>query len=78
MIIEQLLNQGNIREAKILLVDDHEDGVALLTQILQKAGYANVFSTTDSRETVRMCEELDADLLILDLNMPPPSGGHPR
>jgi putative two-component system response regulator len=74
MIIEQLLNQGNIREAKILLVDDQEDGVALLTQILQKAGYTHVFSTTDSRETIRMCEEINADLLILDLNMPPPSG----
>jgi putative two-component system response regulator len=74
MIIEQLLNQGNIRDAKILLVDDHEDGVALLDQILRKAGYSNVFSTTDSRETVRMCEELNPDLLVLDLNMPPPSG----
>ena len=74
MIIEQLLNQGNVRDAKILLVDDHEDGVALLSQVLRKAGYTNVFSTTDSRETVRMCDELDPDLLILDLNMPPPSG----
>lgn len=74
MIIEQLLNQGNIREAKIVLVDDHEDGVALLEQILRKAGYAHVFATTDSRETVRMCEEISPDLLVLDLNMPPPSG----
>jgi putative two-component system response regulator len=74
MIIEPLLNQGKIREAKILIVDDHEDGVALLQQMLQKAGYANVFATTDSRETVGMCEEIAADLLILDLNMPPPSG----
>jgi putative two-component system response regulator len=74
MIIEPLLNQGKMREAKILLVDDHEDGVALLQQMLQKAGYPNVFATTDSRETVGMCEEIAADLLILDLNMPPPSG----
>jgi len=74
MNIEPLLNQGKIREAKILVVDDHEDGVMLLQQLLQKAGYANVFATTDSRETVGMCEEVAADLLILDLNMPPPSG----
>lgn len=74
MIIEQLLNQGNIREAKIVLVDDHEDGIALLEQILRKAGYPHVFSTTDSRETARMCGEINPDLLILDLNMPPPSG----
>jgi len=74
MIIEPLLNQGKIKDAKILLVDDHEDGVALLQQMLNKAGYANVFATTDSRETVGKCEEMVADLLILDLNMPPPSG----
>ena len=74
MIIDQLLNQGNIRDAKILLVDDHEDGVVLLEQILRKAGYQNVFSTTDSRECVRMCEVIGPDLLILDLNMPEPDG----
>jgi putative two-component system response regulator len=74
MIIDQLINQGNIRDAKIVLVDDHEDGVALLEQILRKAGYSHVFATTDSRETVGMCDELKPDLLILDLNMPPPSG----
>jgi putative two-component system response regulator len=74
MNIDPLLNQGKIREAKILVVDDHEDGVMLLQQLLQKAGYANVFATTDSRETVGMCEEIAADLLLLDLNMPPPSG----
>jgi len=74
MIIEPLLNQGKIREAKLLLVDDHEDGVAVLQQMLHKAGYTNVFATTDSRETVGMCQEIAADLLILDLNMPPPSG----
>jgi putative two-component system response regulator len=74
MNIDPLMNPGKIREAKILVVDDHEDGVILLQQLLQKAGYANVFATTDSRETVGVCEEIAADLLILDLNMPPPSG----
>jgi PleD family two-component response regulator len=58
MNIDPLMNPGKIREAKILVVDDHEDGVILLQQLLQKAGYANVFATTDSRETVGVCEEI--------------------
>ena len=63
-----------IRQAKILLVDDQEDGVALLQQMLQRAGYANVIATTDSRQTLPLYREVSPDLLILDLHMPPPSG----
>ena len=63
-----------IRQAKILVVDDQEDGVALLQQMLRRAGYANVFATTDSRRTLPLYQEVSPDLLILDLHMPPPSG----
>lgn len=63
-----------IRQAKILVVDDQEDGVALLQQMLRRAGYANVFATTDSRRTLPLYQEVSPDLLILDLHMPPPNG----
>jgi putative two-component system response regulator len=63
-----------IRQAKILLVDDQEDGVALLQQMLHRAGYPNVIATTDSRQTLPLDREVAPDLLILDLHMPPPSG----
>ena len=63
-----------IRQAKIFVVDDQEDGVVLLQQMLAKAGYANVYATTDSRKTLSMYQELTPDLLILDLHMPPPNG----
>lgn len=63
-----------VREMTILGVDDQEDGVILLEQVLRKAGYGKVITTTDSREVVRLCEEISPDLLILDLHMPQPSG----
>jgi putative two-component system response regulator len=74
MLVHPMLEQGRIREGKILVVDDHEDAVALMTKVLNKAGYMHVFGTTDSRETAAMCEQISPDLLILDLNMPVPSG----
>jgi len=68
------MTETEIRQGKILIVDDQDDSVALVEQMLRKAGYLNVIGTVDSRETLRLCEEFRPDLLILDLNMPPPNG----
>jgi putative two-component system response regulator len=68
------MTEKEIRQGRVLIVDDQEDGVALVQQMLRKAGYQNVAATVDSRETLRLCEEFNPDLLILDLNMPPPNG----
>ena len=45
-----------------------------MQQMLRRAGYANVFATTDSRQTLPLYQEVSPDLLILDLHMPPPNG----
>jgi len=63
-----------IREAKILIVDDNAENIALIEQILRKAGYRSVHSTVDSRQTMAEVEKILPDMLILDLYMPPPDG----
>lgn len=68
------MTETEIRQGKVLIVDDQDDGVVLVEQMLRKSGYANVTGTTDSRQTLKLCEDFQPDLLILDLNMPPPSG----
>lgn len=68
------MNEKQIREGSILIVDDQEDAVALLRQMLAKAGYTRLQTTTDSRHVIAMCRKFDPDLLILDLHMPRPSG----
>ena len=68
------MTESLIRQAKIFLVDDQEDGVVLLEQMLRKAGYSNLFSTTDSRQALSLYQQISPDLLILDLHMPPPDG----
>ena len=63
-----------IREAKILIVDDNEESVAAIEQMLRKAGYRALYSSTDSRQTMSLVTSLAPDMLILDLRMPPPDG----
>ena len=59
-----------LTQARILVVDDQEANVRLLERILERAGYTNVATTTDSRQVLSLYGELDPDLIVLDLLMP--------
>ena len=63
-----------VRDATILLVDDEEANVRLLTRILSRAGFTRVHSTTCSADVMRLFAELDPDLIVLDVRMPAPDG----
>lgn len=56
--------------ANILIVDDQIANTSLLSKILKQAGYRNIYSTTDSRETLTLYKEHNVDLLLLDIRMP--------
>ena len=59
-----------ISDAKILIVDDQKPNVLLLEKMLKAEGYAEVISTTDSRETAALYANNRFDIVLLDLNMP--------
>jgi putative two-component system response regulator len=59
-----------IINSKILIVDDNPTNVSLLEMMLDKIGYVNVFSTTDSREVEGLYNEHAFDLILLDIRMP--------
>ena len=65
-----MISDQQILDARILIVDDEETSILLLTSILEKAGYKNITSTSDSREASRLYRYYKPDLLILDINMP--------
>lgn len=60
----------NIKNAKILIVDDQESNITLLDQMLAQAGYTNVSSTTNPQEVCAMHRKNQYDLILLDLQMP--------
>ncbi len=67
--------EGSIpRTARILLVDDEPVNVHLLERILARSNYARVTSTTDPTRVLALYDDLQPDLILLDLHMPPPDG----
>ena len=65
-----MLTNEQYKRAKILIIDDQEVSIRLLTEILQKAGYKNIAFTTDSREAKELYQQVQPDVLVLDLTMP--------
>ena len=56
--------------ARLLLVDDCVANISLLENILNRFGFTQIETVTDSRETFARIEQYKPDLIILDLNMP--------
>jgi EAL domain-containing protein (putative c-di-GMP-specific phosphodiesterase class I)/ActR/RegA family two-component response regulator len=54
----------------IMVVDDHEPNVVLLTRLLQAAGMTRVDGYSDPRHALRAFEAKQPDLVLLDLHMP--------
>jgi len=61
---------AELRDARILIVDDEPANVLLLERILKRDGYQQVRSTTDARRALPMFQEFAPDLVLLDLRMP--------
>jgi putative two-component system response regulator len=57
------------RPAKILVIDDQEQNIKLLTRILEKDGYEQVRWTTNAAEGLSIYTEFNPDLVLLDLHM---------
>ena len=61
-------------ESRILIVDDEQGNVDVLTRMLKAAGYKSVEGTTDSTQTVALFHRFRPDLILLDLTMPEMDG----
>lgn len=59
-----------LKNSRILIVDDQPVNVDLLRKLLTKFGYANLESTSDPREVRRLYDTYRPDLILLDLTMP--------
>jgi class 3 adenylate cyclase/CheY-like chemotaxis protein len=55
---------------RILMIDDEEANILVLDRLLTRAGYQNLYSTTDPRQALNMFLAEQPDLILLDLSMP--------
>lgn len=68
------MDEGLIKQARILIVDDHAPNVMLLEGLLAASEFTNVVATTDSSQVLSLCAEQEPDIVLLDLQMPAPDG----
>lgn len=54
----------------ILMVDDEDANLTLLTNILRRAGYTQITALEDARQVPEVFERVQPDLMLLDLHMP--------
>lgn len=62
------------RSSKILIVDDEPVNIKVTRRYLQRDGYDNFITLTDSREAMDVILREDPDLVLLDILMPEVSG----
>src|SRR5579871_3405765 len=60
----------DLRDMRVVLVDDNRTNLDLLEQILGTAGYRNVVSIFDATALSEELRQQPADLVLLDLHMP--------
>lgn len=64
------MDETNLHQARILIVDDDVSHVCLLMNFLDRLGYKNLKSITDSRKIFAEIREFRPDVILLDLMMP--------
>jgi len=65
-----MIPASEILNANILIVDDQDANIQLLTQLLSAAGYTNLHSTMQPEEVCALHRAAAFDLILLDLQMP--------
>lgn len=62
-----------MKQKKILLIDDEQDILDILSYNLEKEGYY-VFTATNGNEGIQVAKEIIPDLILLDVMMPEKDG----
>ena len=71
-----MISEQEIHNASVLIVDDLDAHVQVLTRLLVSAGYTSVTSTMNPLEVCELHRSHYYDLILLDLHMPGMDGFH--
>jgi putative two-component system response regulator len=73
-ILRTELPRGNIKAAKIAIIDDEPTNVKVVKKYLQTEGYSDFIALLDPLPAVEMIRTQQPDLVLLDVMMPHVSG----
>lgn len=68
------VDRERLNDARILIVDDEEAQLELLSRALEPAGYERVVTTADPTRVLELCRDGPVDLVLLDVRMPQMDG----
>src|SRR5712675_1878106 len=66
-------NQGEINRKRILIVEDHDLSVMLLSDFLEVHGY-EILKTGHGLEAIKLARDNKPDLILMDIRLPDLSG----
>lgn len=65
-----MTTEKDIKESRILIIDDEQANLTLIEKVLELDGYKNFISTSDSTQSIELYQQHQPHLILLDLNMP--------
>lgn len=65
-----MLNNQNVKEKKILLVDDEKDILNILETVLVKEGFHHIYKAGTGKEAIEQAKKLNPSLIVLDIMLP--------
>jgi DNA-binding response OmpR family regulator len=66
--------QQSIFDKKIIIVDDEVELLMLMETVLKKEGFSNIYKTTSGSNAVKMCKQINPDIILLDVMLPDMEG----
>lgn len=63
-----------IKEKKILIIDDEEDILKLLSTVLTKEGFKNIYTAETGNDGLKLFQSIYPDIILLDIMLPDKEG----
>lgn len=66
--------ETSLSKKKILIIDDEEDILKLLSMVLKKEGFENIYTAEDAESGFDLFGRVDPDIILLDIMLPDEEG----
>lgn len=64
----------SLSKKKILIIDDEEDILNLLSMVLKKEGFENIYTAEEAESGITLFKRVNPDIILLDIMLPDEEG----
>lgn len=66
--------ENSLSRRKILIIDDEKDILNLLSMVLRKEGFENIYVAEDAKSGFSLYQKINPDIILLDIMLPDAEG----